>query len=285
MSDLDRLSVRRSFERAADGYDTTAVLQQEIGARLLSRLEYIKLQPEAVLDLGAGTGLLSKALQDRYKKSRVVALDFALPMLKKVRRHRVGLLRKLDCICADAVRLPFADASFDLVFSNLMLQWCQPAEDYFREIRRVLRPDGLFMLTSFGPDTLKELRQAWSEVDEGIHVHGFTDMHDLGDALLQTGFAEPVMDMEVLTATYPDLVSLLRDIKGVGASYASIDRSRGLMGKSRYLAFEQAYEQFRDATEKLPATYEVVYGQAWIPPVQPSAIPERFVEIKALNSE
>jgi len=280
MSDLDRLSVRRSFERAAGSYDSTAVLQQEIGDRLLSRLEYIRLQPGSVLDLGSGTGVLSKALQERYKKSRVVALDFALPMLKKVRQYRSGLFRRMDCVCADAATLPFADASFDLVLSNLMLQWCQPVDVYFQEIRRILRPDGLFMLTSFGPDTLKELKQAWSGVDQGIHVHDFADMHDLGDALLKAGFAEPVMDMEMLTATYGDLKSLLRDIRDVGASYAAINRSRGLMGKSLYLKFEQAYEEFRDKDKKLPASYEVVYGQAWCPPVEPSQTPEMFVEIK-----
>ena len=283
MSDIDRLSVRRSFERAAEGYDSTAILQQEIGSRLLSRLDYIRLQPASVLDLGAGTGLLSKALKHQYRKSQVIALDFAMPMLQKVRRHRAGLFRKMDCVCADAAMLPFANESFDLVFSNLMLQWCRPVEAYFQEVRRILRPDGLFMLTTFGPDTLMELRQAWSTAGDGVHVHDFTDMHDLGDALLQAGFAEPVMDMEILTATYSDIVPLLRDIRGVGASYADINRPRGLMGKTSFQAFKQAYERFRDGSGKLPATYEVIYGQAWIPPVQPSAKPEHFVEIKALK--
>lgn len=281
MSEIDHLSVRRSFERAADAYDSTAVLQQEIGNRLLSRLDYIRMQPQTVLDLGAGTGLMSKALSNYYKKTRIVALDFALPMLEKVKRHRTGLFRRMECVCADALKLPFPDASFDLVFSNLMLQWCHPVDDYFREIRRILRPDGLLMFATFGPDTLRELRQAWSESDQKVRVHQFTDMHDLGDALLHSGFAEPVMDMEMLCATYADTGTLLRDIRGVGASYADINRPRGLLGKASYQAFQQSYEQFRDEDGKLPATYEVVYGQAWVPPVQSSAVSE-FIEIKPI---
>ena len=286
MSELTRLdmrSVRRAFERAAGHYDELGVLQKEIGARLFARLEYIKLQPQAVLDLGAGTGYFTAELLRRYKKAQVVAADFALPMLHQAGKRRAGLFRKPGLVCADAGFLPFADESFDLVFSNLMLQWCQPPERYFAELRRVIRPNGLLLFTSFGPDTLQELRGAWREVDDAIHVHEFQDMHDVGDALLQAGFAEPVMDMEMLTLTYLRLKDLLLDLKGVGAAYAAADRSRGLLGKQRYTTLEAAYEKCRGQDERLPASYEVVYGHAWAPPVSASVIPEKTFQIKPEN--
>ncbi|HID81434.1 MAG TPA: malonyl-[acyl-carrier protein] O-methyltransferase BioC [Chromatiales bacterium] len=280
---LDDRSVRRAFERAAGRYDELGVLQKEIGSRLFARLEYIKLQPRSVLDLGAGTGYFTAELMRRYKKSQVVAADFALPMLHQAGKRRAGLFRKPGLVCADAGSLPFTDESFDLVFSNLMLQWCQPIEKYFAELRRVIRPDGLLLFSSFGPDTLQELRQAWREADDAVHVHEFQDMHDVGDALLQAGFAEPVMDMEMLTLTYRQLKDLLLDLKGVGAAYAAADRSRGLLGKQRYAAMEAAYERFRNQESRLPASYEVVYGHAWAPPVSASVLPEKTFQIKPEN--
>lgn len=280
---LDNRSVRRAFERAAGRYDELAILQKEIGTRLFARLEYIKMQPQSALDLGAGTGYFTAKLLRRYKKTQVVAADFALPMLHQAGKRRTGLFHKPGLVCADAGSLPFADESFDLVFSNLMLQWCHPAEKYFAELRRIIRPNGLLLFTSFGPDTLRELRQAWQDVDDSIHVHEFQDMHDVGDALLQTGFAEPVMDMEMLTVTYQQLKDLLLDLKGIGAAYAATDRSRGLLGKQRYTALEAAYERYRDQDERLPASYEVIYGHAWAPPVSSSVIPEKTFQIKPVS--
>lgn len=281
--ELDDRSVRRAFERAAGRYDELSVLQKEIGTRLFARLEYVKLQPQSVLDLGAGTGYFTAELLRRYKKAQVVAADFALPMLHQAGKRRAGLFRKPGLTCADAKSLPFADESFDLVFSNLMLQWCQPAEKYFAELRRVIRPNGLLLFTSFGPDTLRELRAAWRVADDSSHVHEFQDMHDVGDALLQAGFAEPVMDMEMLMVTYKQLKDLLLDLKGVGAVYAAANRSRGLLGRQRYAVLEAAYEEHRDQEARLPASYEVIYGHAWAPPVSASGIPENTVQIKPVN--
>ena len=280
---LDVRSVRRAFARAAGQYDKHGVLQREIGSRLFERLSCIRLQPQSILDLGAGTGHFSIALMRRYRKANVVALDFALPMLQQTARRRAGLFRRPGLVCADAVSLPFATASFDLVFSNLMLQWCQPPEPYFAELRRVLRPDGLLLFASFGPDTLRELREAWRVVDESVRVHAFMDMHDVGDALLQAGFAGPVMEMEMLTATYGQFRDLLLDIKGIGATYSAADRSRGLLGKQRFVALQSAYERFRDAEGRLPASYEIVYGHAWAPPVPASQMSGESIQIKPVK--
>ncbi len=275
---LNRGQVRQSFERAADRYDEVAVLQREIGERLISRLELIKTQPRSVMDIGAGTCHFSEALQHRYKKSDVWAVDFATSMLAKAdsgRRWR----RHPRRVCADACCLPCGPQTFDLVFSNLMLQWCIPLETYLTEIRRVLRQGGVFLFSTFGPDTLKELRAAWAAVDSNVHVHNFLDMHDVGDALLRTGFCEPVVDMEMLTLTYGEFFGVMHDLKAMGARNASELRSRGLLGRNKLKRLEAAYEQFRDREGRWVASYEIVYGIAWAP--VSSRAPQSYIPISA----
>jgi malonyl-CoA O-methyltransferase len=257
----DKQLARRSFGLAATHYDQAAVLQREVGDRLQQRLDLVRLEPRRVLDLGSGTGQCVDGLLSRYRKAEVVALDIALPMLQQARR-RGRWLRRPRCICADAERLPFADGSFELVFSNLMLQWVVDLEAAFREVRRVLRPGGLWLFTSFGPDTLKELRACWAQVDDYAHVNRFMDMHDVGDTLLQTGFCDPVMDVERLTVTYPDAWQLMRELKTIGAHNVTVGRPRGLTGKRRMQKLVQAYEAYQ-VNGVLPASYEIVNGHAW----------------------
>ncbi len=259
---IDKLKARRTFSRAADGYDEAAVLQHEIGQRMLERLDYVKLQPRRILDIGCGTGLVTAKLLARYPKAEVVALDFALPMLAHARR-RGRWLRRPRCLCADLDHLPLASQSVDLVFSNAAIQWSVDPPAAIAEMHRVLRPGGLLMFSSFGPDTLRELRSAWAEVDGHTHVHAFVDMHDYGDMLLAAGMADPVMDAERIVLTYGDTRSLMRDLKAIGAANATLARARTLTGRERLLALAQAYERFRDRDGRLPATYEVVYGHAW----------------------
>jgi malonyl-CoA O-methyltransferase len=266
---IDKRRARRAFERAADGYDAVAVLQREMTDRLLERLDYVRLQPRRVLDLGCGTGYAVDALYRRYRGAQVTALDFALPMLLKARR-RGGWLRRPLCVCADAERLPLADGAADLVVSNATLQWFNDPAEAFAECLRVLSPGGLFMFATFGPDTLKELRSAWSSVDGDTHISPFPDMHDLGDALVRARFADPVMDAERLTLTYTRLADLMTDLKGLGARNATAGRPRGLTGPRRLAAVEQAYEAHR-RDGRLPASYEVVYGHAWAPAQKPMA--------------
>lgn len=263
-SPLDKRKAQRSFARAAADYDRNAVLQHEIGARMLERLDFVRLAPQRVLDLGCGTGRASQALLRRYPKAEVIALDFALPMLA-VARRRGRWLRRPRCICADLDHLPLAAHSVDLVFANAALQWSADPLQAFAGIARVLRPGGLLMFTSFGPDTLHELRAAWAEVDGESHVHGFIDLHDYGDMLLAAGFADPVMDVERMRLTYAEPLQLMREIKAIGAANASIVRSRGLLGRERLQRVCAAYERFRDAEGRLPVSYEVVHGHAWAP--------------------
>jgi malonyl-CoA O-methyltransferase len=251
---LDPVWVRRSHNRASGSYDAAAVL--------LSRLELTALTPALVIDAGAGTGHASRALKRRYPRARVIAVDAAFGMLRMARRQQ-SWRHGFDRICADAERLPFADQSVDLILSNLMLHWCD-AERVFAECRRVLKPRGSFCFTSFGPDTLRELRGAWEQVDAQSHVNRFLDMHDLGDALVRAGFAAPVLDVDRLTLTYADLRSLMADLKAVGARNFTAARPRGLVGRDKFAKLHSAYEAFREQG-RLPATYEVIYAQAWAP--------------------
>jgi len=258
---LDRAAIRRSFAAAADQYDAFAFLQREVGTRMLERLDYILAEPKVILDLGAGTGEQTAALAKRYPRAVTYGLDLAEPMLKKMRK-RSSWRRPLRPVCADLQALPFADNSVDLIFSSLAMQWCEGLEQAFTEFRRVLRPGGFILFSTFGPDTLTELRQSWAAVDAREHVHNFIDMHIVGDAMLQAGLAEPVMDVENLTLTYNKVHDLMRELKGIGAHNVAHDRPRGLTGRQRLQAFEQAYEKFR-CDGVLPASYEVVYGHAW----------------------
>ncbi|MGB5438407.1 MAG: malonyl-ACP O-methyltransferase BioC [Gammaproteobacteria bacterium] len=263
MTLIDKRLARRAFEKAAATYDEAAVLQNEIGDRLIERLDYVRLQPRRVLDLGAGTGVFTRALMKRYRRSNVVALDIARPMLERV-RQRGGWFRKPGCVCGDSESLPFADDSFDLIFSNLMLQWCTDLQATFADLRRVLSPGGLLMFTTFGPDTLMELRASWETVDGYSHVNSFIDLHDVGDSLVHTRWAEPVMDSEYITVTYPELRGLMQDLKQIGAHNVTSGRPRGLTGKHHLQQLVEAYEPFRK-DGVLPASYEVVYGHAWSP--------------------
>jgi len=259
----DKQQMRRAFERAADTYDAAAELQYEIGDRMLERMDYIRIRPHRILDLGAGTGHFTGQLLARYRKAEVIALDIAPAMLAATRR-RGGWLRKPRCVCADGERLPFAADSFDFIFSNLMLQWCVDLEATFTELRRVLAPGGLLMFTTFGPDTLAELRASWQEADGFTHVNRFIDLHDVGDLLVHTRWAEPVMDSERITVTYRELSRLMQDLRDIGAHNVTQGRPRGLTGRRRWQRFAAAYES-RRVDGVLPASYEVVYGHAWSP--------------------
>jgi len=266
---IDKQQARRAFNRAAATYDAAAGLQNEIGDRLIERLDYIRLQPARILDLGAGTGAFSAALLRRYRKADVIALDIAENMLQRM-QSRGGWFRRPRCVCADGESLPFADNSFELIFSNLMLQWCIDLESALVELRRVLAPGGLLMFTTFGPDTLMELRASWEAVDGYTHVNAFIDMHDVGDALVKTRWAEPVMDAERITVTYRTLRTLMDDLKQIGAHNVTLGRPGGLTGRQRMRQLTEAYERFR-RDGVLPASYEVVYGHAWSPQNKPPA--------------
>jgi len=258
--ELARDAVRRSFDSASALYDAHAVLQARVRGILLERAGEVQAAPAVIADIGAGTGHASRALKRRFARATVIGVDLAEGMLRAARRQQ-GWLRRFERVCADVERLPFADASIDLAFCNLTLQWLTLPDRGLAEIGRVLRPDGWLYFSTFGPDTLAELRAAWAAVDHYTHVNRFVDMHDLGEALTRSGFADPVLDVERFTLTYPDLRSLMRDLKAIGAHNVNAGRPRGLMGRRRLAALTEAYETFR-RDGQLPATYEVIFGRA-----------------------
>lgn len=265
--EIDKREVRRAFSRAANSYDAAAVLQREVCTRMLERLDYVKLQPQRILDVGSGTGWGTRQLSERYPDAQLVALDIAIGMLQAAGSH-ASWWRKLfggsrqSYVCADVEALPFAAGSVDMVWSNLALQWCNDLPATLGELKHTLRPEGLLMFSSFGPDTLKELRIAFDGVDGYSHVNRFVDMHDVGDMLVAAGFADPVMEMERITLTYDDVRAVMQDLRSIGAHNAMAGRSQGMMGKEKWARIVQNYETLR-ADGKLPATFEVIYGHAW----------------------
>ena len=258
---LDRGRLRAAFDRASAGYEAAAGLQARVSSELLERLAAFEFAPRVVLDLGAGTGRVTRELKRRYPRALVIALDIAPGMLREARRNQ-RLWRRFARVCADALRLPLAAASVDLVFSSLVLQWCEPLDQALGEVRRVLGPGGFFAFSTFGPDTLRELRAAWAEADGNTHVHRFIDMHDVGDALARSGLAEPVLDVDRIELGYRDTLSLMRDLKAIGAHNVTAGRPRTLTGRARLKRMTDAYEAFRRGAS-LPATYEVIYGASW----------------------
>lgn len=271
----EKIAVRRSFERAASSYDGSSVLQVEVGNRLLRHLDPVRLEPQAIIDLGCGTGASFAPLQERFPGARLIGVDLAHAMAQRAAWRTPSWRRLLRfehprVLCGDAERMPLASASAQLMFSNLALQWCDPGL-VFAEAARVLQSGGLLMFSTFGPDTLKELRAAFGNVDGAEHVNRFIDMHDLGDALVHAGFADPVMDMEVITLEYSSVEALMRDLKAIGARNSLPGRPRGLQGRQRWREMTQRYEALR-REGVLPASYEVVYGHAW--KVAPRKLPD-----------
>ncbi|MES2772427.1 MAG: malonyl-ACP O-methyltransferase BioC [Pseudomonadota bacterium] len=280
--------VRRNFARAAAHYDANALLQAEIASRMLERLDYVRIEPEHIVDLGCGTGNALAALSARYPKSTLLGADLSEAMLGVARAKNLKpsltqqLLRLLrlpgsaerkplpQLLAADANLLPLKSASTGLLWSNLMLHWLDEPQAALREIHRVLAVGGLFMFSTFGPDTLKELRASFN--DGGVHTQRFADLHDIGDMLVANGFADPVMDMEVLTLTYDSLDKLFSDLRQTGSGCAMQARRPGLMGRRTWQTMLERYAQSaqqekdgkqQDGKQRFPASFEIVYGHAW----------------------
>jgi malonyl-CoA O-methyltransferase len=259
---LDRRAIAQAFDKASRSYDAAAALQERVRHELLSRLDELEVKPQAVLDLGAGTAHGSRALKRRFPKSLVIAADIAPGMLERAKQQS-RWLRRFERVRADAYSLPFRAGTFDLVFSNLMLQWCDDLDAVFSELARVLKPGGLLLFSTFGPGTLAELRDAWERAgDARNHVNHFFDPQALGSALLHASFAEPVLDVDRIVAGYATVVDLMRELKAIGAHNVTRGRARGLTGRARLTAMSAAYEELR-RDGKLPATWEVIHASAW----------------------
>ncbi|MBI2316637.1 MAG: malonyl-ACP O-methyltransferase BioC [Betaproteobacteria bacterium] len=287
MTELDKRAARSRFARAASTSPEASVLAREVERRMAERLDYVKHEPARILDAGCGLGDGLRLLRGRYPKATLIGVDSAFAVVAQaISRQTIAgralsqlLARESHHLCADMARLPLADASVGMVWSNLALAWAGEPLATLREFQRVLEAGGLLMFSSYGPDTLKELKQAFAEADSRPHVHRFIDMHDLGDMLLAAGFAEPVMDMEVITLTYPGVDALLRDLRLSGQTNVARERSRGLMGRRTWHAMIAGYERTR-REGRLPASFEIVYGHAWKPRQRQSdAAGQRLVKV------
>jgi malonyl-CoA O-methyltransferase len=245
--------IRNAFNSAASNYNDNAFLQNEIASRLAEKLKVISIKPQTIIDLGSGTGLLSNKTAEIFPNANLICVDFAQQSLLKNSQNLK--------VCANTYELPFASNSVDFIVSNLMMQWCSDLKALFNECFRVLKPEGLILFTTFGPDTLKELKRSWSAVDNSTHVNNFIDMHDIGDQMLQSGFQSPIMEMENITLTYEKVLDLMHDLKSIGAQNVG-NRSKALTGKTKFKKMIEMYESYR-TDGKLPATYEVIYGHAW----------------------
>lgn len=264
-SHFDPHHIRRAFSRSAAGYDAAAVLQHEVEKRLLESLDYLgENLPQVVLDAGSGPAHAAAAMRKRWPRAQVVALDLALPMLREARKQS-GWWKPFSRVCADVRVLPFAEGSVDVLFSNLCLQWVDDLPAVFAGFRRVLKPGGLLLCSTFGPDTLVELREAFAQADDTPHVSRFTPIAQFGDAMMMSGFRDPVLDRDRFTLTYADLPALMRDLRAMGATNAMTNRRHTLTGRTRFAAASAAYEPLRGADGKLPSTWEVIYAHAWSP--------------------
>lgn len=263
---LDQQHISASFGKAAASYEKFALLQKSIADNLLERITDLNLKPQVILDVGSGTGDVARRLSQLFPSAQVYHLDLALPMLHHAQRQinsrfSFFIQSKQQFICSDAASLPIADQRVDLLVSNLMLQWCNDVNQVISEFSRVLKPEGALFLTTFGLDTLQELRQCWAKIDEYSHLNQFFDMHELGNALFQNGLINPVMDTEWTKRYYADVKTLMHELKAIGAHNVTAQRPRSLTGKGKLSQLIENYEDYR-TTEGLPATYEIIYGHA-----------------------
>lgn len=257
-----KTEICNAFSKHAHEYEQAAKVQNEIGNRLFERLDYLKISPRFILDLGCGTGFFTALLKKRYPKAEIIGLDLSATMLHFAKKKQ-GWFSKWPLVKADMTALPFADGCFDLIFSNQVVHWSPSFATLTNELNRVMNSHGCLMFSTLGPDTFKELKQAWQMADNHVHANTFLDMHDLGDCLLAEHFLDPVVDMELLTVHYESLQQLLQNLKAQGVRNINPKRNKGLTGKQSWQNFESAYQALRTLEGKYPLTYEVVYGHAW----------------------
>ena len=271
---VDRLQVGRRFSRVAASYDQADFFVREVDRRMQERLDYVKVAPKRILDLGCSRGGSFSGLAARYPEAELLGLDIVPEMLRSGHAPRSGWQRWLGLgrsnealrLAGDAANLPLKSSSTAIVWSNLLLHWLDDPLPALAEAHRVLEVGGLLMFSTLGPDSLKELRSAFS--DGYAHTQRLIDMHDLGDMLVGCGFADPVMDMEVLTLTYDSFDVLLGELRAAGSSCAMKARRHGLTGRQAWERARDGYERLRN-DGRLPATFEIVYGHAWkVPPKQ-----------------
>lgn len=258
-----KLQIKKNFEKAAKSYNQYAVLQHEVGRRLIDRLELIKVNPANILDLGSGTGHTSNKLIEKFPNANFFLNDLAFNMLN-ISKHELSK-ENIFHINSDMEVLPISDNSMDLIFANLSFQWSFNLEKTIKECYRILKPNGLLIFTTLGIDTLWELRSSWHKVNESFHhTNQFLDMHNLGDGLMKSRFASPILETKNITLTYSKLIDVMQDLKKIGANTIinSENQKKSLLGKTEFRNLEAEYSKLK-SNNKFPATYEIIYAHAW----------------------
>jgi len=257
-SQLNLRDVRRRFDRAASGFDAVDFVHSTTREGLLTRLAPILIDAKTIVDLGCATGAGGRALSRQFRRAHIISIDLAQQMLRQ-EQHKRSLFGRRSVVQANAAALPLAARSVDLVFANLLLPWISDLTTLFTEISRVLRQDGLFIFSALGPDSLRELRQAWRGVSDDAHVNHFPDMHDIGDAAVRSGLRDPVLDVDRLRVSYEKPEAFFADLTALGGRNSLQNRSRSLTGKIRFGAMKAALAKPGALTLDL----ELVYGHCW----------------------
>jgi len=270
----DKRAARRAFDRAHD-FDAACFVHDEARTRLLERLDLLRLDPRLIVEVGCATGRTARALAQRYPQARVLAVDSSLAMLRAAARQAAD---RVALVGGDAEGLPLPAHRAELMLANLVLPSCRP-DRVFAEAARVLTMGGVLAFATLGPDSLQELRQAFSRVDERLHVHAAFDLHDLGDFAMAAGLAEPVLDVDRFEVTYPDLATLVRELRATGAVNVAPARRKSLTAPGRWRSFERAL--MPAPGERLAVTVELIMGQAFGRGARPTRAPtgEVFVPV------
>lgn len=258
---VETMKTRQAFNKSALLYDDVAALQREIGAKLFDRLDNIHVEPEYILDVGAGTGEPTVKLMKRYPTAKVVAMDIA-PQMLKVAAKKAPFLRKMKTLCCDMHSFSIADNSIDMIYSNVAIQWSGNLSKVFNEFMRVLKPGGLLVYSTFGPNTLMELRESWAKVDSHTHVNSFASKESIEENMIESGFKNIEIDSANVHLSYTDVCSLMKDLKTLGANNKTDGRPRGMTGKNKFKKMLESYEKYR-RYDTLPATYDVIYCHSW----------------------
>ena len=259
MSEIEKELRTDQATRVARDYDRGAFLQLEIAKRLLEKANTIKAAPSTIVDLGAGTGIMSQLLANKFPESEIIAVDGSEQMCAEAMKKQ-----GFKTICADFKSLPLSDWACNAIYSNLMLQWVTEHSQVFSEVNRVLSSGGFFIFSTFGPDTMLEAKQAWAKVDEYKPINDFADMQHTADLLAKQGMIDVVVSREIITVKYSNPKNILKDLKNLGATNATaMNKCKGWLTKSKVVKFLKHYEEFKLPDGTYPLTYEVIYGIGW----------------------
>lgn len=265
---LNSRVLRQRFEKAAQRFDTADFVHAVTREGLFTRLDPVLVEAKVILDLGSATGRADNTLRSRFKPEHIISLDISRNMLRQSIQKRSWLRRFSFChsshVQADASRLPLGDQSIDFVFCNLLLPYVDSPGLVFKEVARVLTKGGVFAFATLGPDSLAEIRRAWSTVDDYSHVNPFPDMHDIGDALVQSGLRDPVLDVDRLTVRYEDSAKLFADLTSVGGRNALQHRNPSMVGKKRFERMLAGLMGSQNIDGNgLELGLELIYGHCW----------------------